>query len=75
MLRAVGNLVVRVLAEGDRIDSAVIFGLAANYKTERAILIKLNVDFLRSDALIVLSLDALQLHPALNWLLTSINLK
>lgn len=75
MLRAVGNLVVTVLAEGDRIDGAVIFGLAANYKTERAILIKLNVDFLRSEALIVLSLDALQLHPALNWLLTSINLK
>ena len=32
MLRAAGDIVARVLAEGDRIDSAVMFGLAINYK-------------------------------------------
>ena len=74
MLRAVGDIIAMVLAKGDRVDSAVIFGLAANYKTERAALIKLTIDFVRSDAHVILSPDALQLHPALNWLLTSINL-
>ena len=44
MLHSGGDLVAKVLIEGERVDQAILYGLAFNFNTTNALLAILNLD-------------------------------
>lgn len=77
MLKSAGDLVAKVLTEGDILSQVNMYGLAVNYHTESALLVVLHLDFLQSKARILFSDDdnPVDMCRAMNWLLNAITLK
>lgn len=74
MLKSAGDLVAKVLMEGEIVDHIIMYGLAANYKESSAKLTMLQLDFVNQQVVAIESEEAVKLHQALNWLLNCITL-
>ena len=75
MLRSAGDLVAKALYEGEKVNQAIMYGLAFNYYTEKAMLIIMILDFTKNTSNVIVSSQPVSLISALNWLLNCITLK
>ena len=67
MPRTGGDLVAKVLAEGRKVDRALLYGLAS-------MLAIFTLDFIKQNSLAVLSSEAIDIYSVVNWLFNCINL-
>ena len=74
MIKTAGDLVAKVLLMGKKVDSIIVYGLAASHRSKFAKLLKLDIDF--NDNIIIAiihcSTTAVDMGMAFNWLLRSI---
>ena len=76
MLKSCGDLVAKVLLEGNQVIEVNMYGLAVNYSTETALLVALYLNFIKCEANLVHSHDhePVVMCQAMNWLLNCITL-
>ena len=74
MLQYSGDLVAKILTEGDKVKKASLYGLAASYKTECAMLVILHLDFMKNKSQIYISHEPVDMCNGINWLLNCITL-
>ena len=72
MLKASGDLIAKVLIEGNKVDRAIVYGLAANYQNKNAILVVLLLDFVNCKSYTFMSSEPVNMCDALNWQLSCI---
>ena len=72
MMRNAGNLTAMVLLRGDLAKEIIINGLAVNYDTGFAKLLKLIIDFNKNKAQTICSSEPVDMVEGFNWLLNSI---
>ena len=74
MLKAGGDLIAKVLIEGNKVDRAIIYGLAANYQHKNAILVVLLLDFVSCNSYTFMSSEPVNMCDAINWQLNCISI-
>ena len=74
MIKTAGDLALSVLASKKQILTIIITGIAANYKTQEAKLIKITVSLVEETSKIVQSREVISLCDALNTMLHAISL-
>ena len=74
MVRNAGDLTAMVLLRGDLAKEIIIYGLAVNYDTGFAKLLKLIIDFNKNKAQTICSSQSVDMITGFNWLLNSIKL-
>ena len=72
MMRNAGDLTAMVLLQGDLAKEIIINGLAVNYPTGFAKLLKLIIDFNKNKAQTICSSEPVDMVEGFNWLLNSI---
>lgn len=72
MLKSSGDLTVMGLINGMLVDEIYVCGLVCQYKNQSAKFVKIRLNFCDNKARTVITVDEIDMHKALMWLLNSI---
>ena len=75
MLRIAGDISLLVLTDRKQLNQILISGIAADYSTGKAGLVKMELDCIEETAIVKQSIETIPFHEALNVMLNEIKLQ